>query len=302
MSGILVRKQFMKGFRRFEKHSRLRSSVILGSYVTQILVAGFAGYLLLASSALGAQIGVGLIALFIGTRFRGINNIVHECSHYAFSRDKSDNVVFGSLAAALVLASFEAYQKEHMTHHAYLGDYEKDLDFKNIQDFCFEKNLTLLTIARHAVTPLVGLHLPRYLGFDLSIRDGFGYALMKMALILGTLTFAYFNLTAALALVIVPFAWIYPAINYWTDCIDHGRILKSGDELEASRNLVVPWPLRVILFPRNDCFHLIHHLFPGIPVQNFDKCHELLLEHPAYRFANKGGAAQAKPQSVKATV
>jgi fatty acid desaturase len=43
--------------------------------------------------------------------------------------------------------------------------------------------------------------------------------------------------------------------------------------------------LRFFLFPRNDCYHLIHHLFPGVPVNHFDRCHEELLQDPKYREA-----------------
>jgi fatty acid desaturase len=75
----------------------------------------------------------------------------------------------------------------------------------------------------------------------------------------------------------------YSAINYWTDCIDHGGLVGETDELAASRNLVVPKILRVILFPRNDCYHLVHHLFPQVPTHHLDACHERLLDHPAYR-------------------
>ncbi|MEO1468088.1 MAG: hypothetical protein AAFV86_03455, partial [Pseudomonadota bacterium] len=38
-----------------------------------------------------------------------------------------------------------------------------------------------------------------------------------------------------------------------------------------------------IVFPRNDCFHLIHHLFPTVPADHLDYCHERLLGDPAYR-------------------
>ncbi len=286
MSCVSVRKEFMKPFRSLKKHSRLGSWAILASYVTQIIASGVAGYLLLNTHNSIAYLGVGILVLFIGTRFRGINNIVHECSHFPFTQERPDNVVIGSLASALLLSSFDVYLKEHMTHHAHLGDYEKDLDFKNIQDFGFEKELSWATIARHIMTPFVGLHLPKYLSVNLSVRDGFGYALLKMALILATLGFAYFDTVAALVLIVMPFAWVYSATNYWTDCIDHGGLIGSGDELKSSRNLIVPRPLRVVIFPRNDCFHLIHHLFPTVPVQHFDDCHMTLLKHQDYRVAN----------------
>ena len=107
--------------------------------------------------------------------------------------------------------------------------------------------------------------------------------MQKAGLIVATLIFAYFNPQAAILLVVIPFLWIFTAINYWTDCIDHGGIIESGDELEASRNMILPKAFRVFLFPRNDCYHLIHHLFPNVPAQHLETCHDLLLENTAYR-------------------
>jgi fatty acid desaturase len=35
--------------------------------------------------------------------------------------------------------------------------------------------------------------------------------------------------------------------------------------------------LNLIFFPRNDAYHLVHHLFPRAPVCEFKKIHEQLL-------------------------
>lgn len=283
MSSTDIRRMFMRDFKELEKRSALYAWMIFLAYVGQIVAAILAGHLLLNMGTTAAIVGVALLMIFIGTRFRGINNIVHECSHAAFTADRQHNETFGKLAAATIMTSFESYKSEHMTHHAHLGDYERDLDFQNIQEYRLEDRLTKGTIVRHVMTPLVGLHLPKYLGADLSVRDGFRYGLLKVGLIFTAFAFALIDPVAALILLLVPFLWIYPAINYWTDCIDHGGLLDADDEIAASRNLVLPRPVRFVLFPRNDCFHLIHHLFPTIPVHHFDRCHEMLLNDPAYR-------------------
>lgn len=293
MSGELVRKDYMKGFRALEKNTRLQSSLILASYIAQIFIPMIIGTYLLRNPSVLAYIGIGVIAVFIGTRFRGLNNIVHECSHFTFAVNRGDNVIMGNIAASILLNSFDNYRKEHLTHHAHLGDYEKDLDIKGIQGFHLEDKLTWYTIVRHVLTPIVGYHLPLYFSVNFSLRDGIGYFLQKLSLVMATLIFAYFNPLAALLLVIIPFVWVYSAINYWTDCIDHGGLIGSEDELDASRNLVLPKFLRVFLFPRNDCFHLIHHLFPNIPAQHLDACHETLLENKSYWITQNAGSSSA---------
>jgi fatty acid desaturase len=86
------------------------------------------------------------------------------------------------------------------------------------------------------------------------------------------------------------------ATNYWNDGVDHAGLIQEGDDLYASRNLILPQPLRALLFPRNDCFHLVHHLFPSVPVRHLPACHQRLLSDPAYA-ALKHHPRLPKPQS-----
>ena len=301
MSGSILRREYTKKFKTLTKPSRIQSTFYLSSYVVQIVLGIAAGSWLVTQ---GLEIKTCLMAaalmLFIGTRFRGLNNIVHECSHFTFSREREDNLVMGKLSCAFLLKSFEDYRKEHMTHHAHLGDYDKDLDFQNIRDFGLEQPLTPKTLTKHALVPIFGLHLPYYLGMNLRVRDGMGYAILKMALLVAGAAFTYLNPVASTLFLLIPFFWIYSALNYWTDVVDHGGLLETGDELEASRNVILPRFIRAFLFPRNDCYHLIHHLFPHVPVGHFDRVHEELLEHPAYRDRMERKADDTKADTAAA--
>ena len=158
----------------------------------------------------------------MATRFRGINNIIHECSHASFTHSKKWNTIYGCVAAAILMKSSRTYRLEHRTHHAYLGQHEKDLDFNNLKEYRLEERISLKTLIRHAITPLLGLHLRKYLQFDLSLNDGFRYAVLKSVILYATALLAFDSLAAAVAFVVIPFAWVYPALNYWTDCMDHG--------------------------------------------------------------------------------
>jgi fatty acid desaturase len=282
MSSSEIRRKYASSFKELRKNSHLASAAILFSYMMQIIVAIQVGIFFLHTNRFN-MVFIPLTMIFIGTRLRGINNIVHECAHFAFSEDRLDNDFFGKLSSALILKSFAAYRKDHLSHHAYLGDYDRDRDFGNLRQFAFEHGLTWRMLGRHILTPLLGLHLRRYVSIDLTARDGQNFAVFKLGLVIGAVVFAWFAPLALLLFVVIPFVWINPAINYWTDCVDHGGLLHSGDDILKSRNLIVPAPLRVILFPRNDCYHLIHHLFPSVPIDHFDRCHTHLLSHPDYR-------------------
>ena len=293
MSGNAVRKQFMAGFKNLSVNSRQESALIIASYILQLITAIGFGYWLLASP-LTFSTGLGLVVVmfFIGTRLRGFNNIVHECCHFTFTQRREDNVLFGSICASLVLGSFRDYRDEHLTHHMHLGDYEKDLDLQGIRDFRFEDPLTPRTILRHVLTPLLGLHLAHYLDVNLSGRDGVPYRAVKIGLIAAAIIFLVLDPLAALLLVWIPFLWVYSALNFWADCIDHGGLVGLEDELDASRNIAAPKQLRVFLFPRNDCFHLVHHLFPQVPARHLEACHKQLLANPDYKARTEGSPAR----------
>lgn len=296
MSGHTVRQQFLKRFRGLQTNPRHLAALIVAGYVLQLIAAIAAGYWMMQYPlSLMTGSGLALVVLFIGTRLRGFNNIVHECSHFTFTERREDNVLFGRICASLVLGCFKDYRDEHMTHHAHLGDYEHDLDLQGIQAYRLEEPLTPRTILRHAVTPILGLHLPHYLGVNLSARDGAGYRALKIGLIGAAVVYLALDPLAALLFVWVPYLWVYTAINYWTDCIDHGGLVGAEDELDASRNVLVPRQVRVLLFPRNDCYHLIHHLFPQVPSHHFDACHRELLANPEYR-ARAAEAEARRPE------
>lgn len=299
MSGHTVRQQFIREFRGLSVNSRQIAVMIVVSYIAQLVIAIGLGYWLLqVEQSLLTGLGLAAIMFFIGTRLRGFNNIVHECCHFTFTGRREDNVRLGSICASLVLSSFRDYRDEHLTHHAHLGDYDKDLDLQGIRDFHLEEPLTPKRVIQLALMPLAGLHLPYYLNINLSARDGQAYRAMKIALIAAAGVFLLLDPLAALLLVWIPFVWVYSAINFWTDCIDHGGLVGDGDDLDTSRNMLLPKHLRAIVFPRNDCYHLVHHLFPQVPTRHFDNCHERLLENPEYRARAEGPSATRKPTAA----
>lgn len=284
MSGHSVRSKFMRRFIGLEKYSRLIAWSVVAFYIAQILGAMVVGHLLLNSSLSWLSIvGMVALAIFIGTRMRGLNNIVHECSHATFTVDRNDNYVLGSLCASIVMGCFGDYRDEHLSHHAHLGDYDKDMDLQGIRDLRLHEPLTTATILRHLTNPFLGRHLPHYAGINLSARDGRFFFWFKIGQVIATCILLLVAPITAIFFVLVPFLLVYSTLNYWTDCMDHAGIVCEADELDASRNILAPMPLRALFFPRNDCFHLVHHLFPQIPARHLDAAHQELLHDLEYR-------------------
>ncbi|MDD9979103.1 MAG: fatty acid desaturase [Boseongicola sp.] len=273
----------MREFSGMEKYTRMSSWIILAGYFLQYAAAVAVGTYLLGLDNLWVMIpGLFMVLLFLGTRMRALNNIVHECSHSTFSVVREDNARIGSICSAVLFGSFKDYRDEHLTHHAHVGDYEQDLDLQGIEDLRLHDPLTPRVILRHIVTPLIGRHLPYYLSINLSDRDGAVYQALKFAVIIGTGMAMFFAPLSALLFILVPFFIVYSTLNYWADCMDHAGLVPTDDDLYASRNILAPKLLRWIFFPRNDCYHLVHHLFPQVPARHLPVTHDALMSDDMY--------------------
>lgn len=266
-----------------QKYSYVTSWAIVALYVSQIIIAISLGYIIINSSISEVTVTITiLLQLFVATRFRGINNIIHECSHSTFSEVRDENQTIGKVCAVLTMNCFKDYRDEHLTHHMHLGDYEKDRDFQGIKELRLDEPLTFSVILRHLITPFVGRHLPYYIKLDLSERDGRMYQYSKIGLLFLVIAFSAAVPLAGVLFILIPYLFFFSALNYWADCLDHAGLVASDNELEASRNIAAARWFRVLFFPRNDSFHLVHHLFPQVPARYLEAVHETLKSDPEY--------------------
>lgn len=295
MSAKLLRARFAPAFRSLTRYRAELAWGIVAFYVLQMAGAAWIGTWLL-SDGVAAWEGLAIFGLmvFIATRLRGLNNIVHECSHASFAEKREDNVVIGKVCASLTLGSFVDYRHEHLSHHAHLGDYAQDLDLQGIESLRLHDPLTPRVVLRHIVTPLIFRQLPYYLRINLSKNDGRLFQGLKLAILAGvTVLTILFPLSTAL-FAILPFVAIYTALNYWADCLDHAGLVPTDEDLEGSRNVLAPKALSWLFFPRNDGYHLVHHLFPNVPARHLPTAHLALLDDTVYRSAPNAVAQGGK--------
>jgi fatty acid desaturase len=284
MSGQTLRKTYIRRFWGMERYSKAVAWMIVAAYVGAIL-----GSIAIGSYLLSLPVTIWSVALmvvtsvFIGTRLRGINNIVHECCHSTFAEHRNDNVLIGRVCTSILMKTFRKYRDDHLSHHANNGDYEKDAEFAAIEKFGLHDPLNARTILRHFVTPLLGRHLPYYTGINLSGEDGRFFVVLKLVLLALIAALLVYAPLTAIFFVILPIFYIYPTINFWTDCLDHAGLVGAKDELEASRNVLAPTLVRWLFFPRNDSYHLVHHLFPQVPARHLHRAHAELCQDPSYR-------------------
>ena len=257
-------------------------SVVVG-YLFQVLLGILAGaYLMDLEVTWLTVLLMCCVSLFIGTRLRGLNNIVHECCHSSFCDERDSNVTIGRFCSAVLTGSFRKYKDDHLSHHMYLGDYERDMEMQAIEQFRLHDPLTFRTVLRHLATPLLGRHLKSYSGVNFSREDGWPFFIIKLVLLVAIASMAVVAPLTTLFFVVVPLFYVFPTLNYWTDCLDHAGLVGETEELRASRNVLAPAWLRLILFPRNDCYHLVHHLFPQVPARHLADVHKDLCRDPEY--------------------
>lgn len=272
------------------KNRRIEAVLIITAQVGAMFIA--AGISILAFNAnfyLGCLTYI-LAVFFIGSRYRALSNIIHECTHFAFTYDRAWNNHVGRLLSIPMFYSFDSYREVHLSHHRHTGDYEKDLDFKNLKRFRFHDMMNKQAIIRHFLTSITLQHVPEYIGRTVFKKgEGIFFNTLR-AIYVSTLVFVpfIFGLESVvtwilIGYVVIPYATALQIISYWGDALDHGGLFHQDDELLQTRNSVVKNPmLRAVLFPRNDCFHLVHHLFPHIPAAELPRCHAELLKFEKY--------------------
>lgn len=292
LNGSDVRARFIKKFMYISrKNTRSEAILTLLLEVTAITSCVLASILILQHSLLAFIAFYPIAIAMIGMRLRCFGNIIHECSHGGFVSERTWNEAIGRLLSILLLYSFSNYRRDHITHHQYTGDYERDREFAETAKFNFHEPLTssrwIHYLRRFFVPETILAYTGRtFLGNDESLPwragrllyVGFLLAAVGGLIVLNPLAIA------VVAFWIVPLCVVLPAIGYATDIMDHAGLLQNEDDIDKARNYVVQNAfVQWLLFPRNDSYHLFHHLFPAVSTRSFPECHAILMsECPEY--------------------
>lgn len=259
------------------------SGLMLVGWHLLLIPLSILGYLsIFPSLTLGSVFCYFLVVLFIGSRMRAVGNVIHECSHRTFVPSKLANEQIGKGLCLLQFSCFQSYRKDHMAHHRHLGHSDKDPDFKAY--LSIRKRLPSCLLKRRK-----GVRY--YILYASCSPVNWFHTFTQSLSVKGNLFFhiPYLILLCVLANVIgwgvffgffvIPFLSSYQALKVFSDMMDHDDVYFFPDIRYKSNNhtfsvLILNW----LFFPRNDAYHLVHHLFPRMPVTEFDRLHRKLIQ------------------------
>jgi fatty acid desaturase len=243
-----------------------------------ILGAGALGVWLFRHAPLAAGLlAWPLLALIIARQQRGLENLVHESSHFNWCRDRRRlNDAMANLFAALpVFSVADRYRHNHLLHHNRFGTEE---------DSCLKRYeaLKIEALDRGSLSRLIGgiaRRIHRYvLGWWEANHTGFSVLLAGLAwhlLVLILPASLILGFRGGLGFWAVfwaaPFFFVLPWQRFLAEAAKH-QYEDHGTVLEATLSNIGPIH-RWLLHPHNDGYHLMHHLFPGIPHHRLERAH-----------------------------
>lgn len=223
--------------------------------------------------------------LFNGTRMRALGNIIHECCHSHYVPNRKINTRIGYFLCTLELSCFETYRKEHFSHHRYLGNILHDEDFKvrHRIGLCNEKSFHFSGLIKIVLSPKNWFYMLKT-SLKINFRNRFSNIVKLLYIFTFIILYYIFGFKLLFLFIILPFVTSYQIMKLFSDFLDHGGLYFNERDEKKTRNHYFSFkPLNWVFFPRNDCFHLIHHLYPNIPtIMLFEKHKQLLKETTEY--------------------
>lgn len=224
---------------------------------------------------------VPVAVLLIGNRQRALGNILHDAGHRNLSRRRGVNDGIATLfLAPLLFADIRRYRDLHARHHRHLGDDARDPDylFAPIEWPLHWWQSFISQLAHPAAwrSSLVG-----HLGDPALSWHARGWILLwwSVALVLAAGAVGVeVTLIGALLWMLARASSLHAITTFREMCDHHGR--EPGGVFSFTRDMVTKGPWRWLIHPRNNGYHLTHHLWPAVPYYRLPQAHQALMSDP----------------------
>ena len=222
--------------------------------------------------------------LVLGNRQRALGNILHDAAHRNLTRNRVLNdLVTRALIAPLLFVSLSHYRELHFRHHLDLGGQGADPD--------------LIPIPAQKARSWVAAVAANTLSLRAILGSTFGHLVDPGApaegrlsivgwwsVLLGLLVLAVGPGPAAamLALWLAARATAFHLITTFREMCDHHG-LSPGGVFSFTRDIKAAGLWSVLFHPRNNAYHLTHHLLPAIPYYRLPEAQRVFSTLPEYR-------------------
>ena len=228
--------------------------------------------------------------LLIATRQHALLALMHEFSHYQFSRKQQRlNDILGDVLTALpFFITVHGFRRNHMEHHRHTAT-ELDPNWvaclkRARYQFPKSRLQIWLEIAKHCIGFYTVEELKRY-----TVDAGMAVALPRSVRLTRAVywmivlaAIAGFNLwTIVLLYWLVPLSTFLMAILYVRDIGEHYGMNEPG--ILGSRTVLAGRVERFLIAQNAVNFHAEHHLFPSVPFFRLRELHEHLHRISTYR-------------------
>ncbi|SDT77300.1 Fatty acid desaturase [Streptomyces sp. TLI_053] len=221
-----------------------------------------------------------LAGVIIARQLRALENLVHEASHFNWSRRRRRlNDVAGYLLAAAPTGSrISTYRTGHLLHHGRFGT-TSDPDRNRYRELDLE---SLPRTSVGAFTAGVATRLLRYqLGWLRELRTN---ALAPVVTVLwstvvvgGPAALLMGVRSGAIATGVWLFAYLVllPPLRLVAEADEH--VYSDARTVFDATVSNIGWVQRLLFHPHADGYHTVHHMWPGIPHHAVRRVHRLLL-------------------------
>lgn len=242
--------------------------------------------------------------LLIGTRQRGLANLMHAGSHNTLAKSKVINFLASTwLSGYWVGQQYVTYCYSHVTnHHGHLGHPDLDPDYKQHLDLgVYSCNNKRDFIIEYMVKPLLGGRIFTYFAYVFKDRIWFKVPdknnnkivsqqvdrMMFFIFWIGVLSLAIWFKISHLLLIfwLVPLFSSAMILGWFIEMAEHYPLVSKNvkSALYHTRNRHGNWFEMLIMGVHYDNLHLEHHLNPKIPMWNLPKSNQIRLEDPEFR-------------------
>lgn len=237
-----------------------------------------------------------LSLLLIGSRQRALATILHEAAHGTLAKSKWLNKFLGTyLSGYLIFQTWNSYKKSHVVkHHHKLGIASQDPDYiYYLNTGVYDTSTRAKFVWRYLAKPLLFLNAFSSLNYLIKNRPLSEasrieiFPMMLSLAIFATIGGLCFGLESFLIYWLIPYLTTFQMFTWFIELAEHYPMVRSArEDIGATRNRFSHAIEHFLTGMHNEHFHLVHHLFPGVPFWKLKQAHHILLRDEKYARIN----------------